>query len=115
MTLTGNILLNAYSIAVLLYILVYSRLNTGRKDRAYRLFMSAVYFMFAMLVSDVMGRFDGRPGTFYEPVNRIGNFLDFILNPVVPSIWILYVISQTGYSRKWFNRVKIFLIGIFVA
>jgi diguanylate cyclase (GGDEF)-like protein len=114
-TLTGNILLNAYSIAVLLYILVYSGLNTGRKDRSYRLFMSAVYFMIAMLVSDIMGRFDGRPGTFYEPVNRIGNFLDFILNPIVPSIWILYVISQTGYSRKWFNRVKIFLIGIFTA
>ncbi len=115
MTLTGNILLNAYSVAVLLYILVYSSMNTGRKDRAYRLFMSTVYVMFVMLLADTMGRFDGRPGTIYEPVNHIGNFLNFILNPVIPSIWILYVISQTGYAKKWFNRVIVFLTGICVA
>lgn len=115
MTLTGNLLLNAYSMAVLAYIMVYSRMNTGKKDVAYRLFMSTVQVMFAMLLVDAFGRFDGRPGTLYEPLNRIGNFLNFILNPIVPSIWILYVIRQTGYSRKLMRLFQYLLGGLVFA
>lgn len=114
MTLAGNLLLNFYSIAVLVYIMVYSRMNTGRKDRSYRLFMDAVYILFIMLIADCMGRLDGRPDTWFAPLNQAGNFLTYLLNPVIAMVWLLYVHAQTGRTRLQTRRLQHVLIGIFV-
>ncbi len=114
MTLAGNLMLNLYSMAVLVYIMVYSRMNTGRKDRSYRLFMDAVYVLFIMLIADSMGRLDGRPETWFAPLNQAGNFLTFILNPLVAMVWLLYVHAQTGRTRAQTRRLQQILVGVFV-
>jgi diguanylate cyclase (GGDEF)-like protein len=47
-----------------------------------------------MLVMDICSRFDGNPNSIYPFINHLGNFLIFLLNTILPSLWLLYVHDQ---------------------
>ena len=70
-----------------------------------KLFVTLVLTVCLMLIIDILGRFDGRPETIYPLLNYIGNFLVYLLNPVLPSIWILYVHHQIFHEEKIQMRV----------
>jgi diguanylate cyclase (GGDEF)-like protein len=47
-----------------------------------------------------MGRFDGRPDTIYPLLNRVGNFLEFILSPVPTALWVVYAHARIHQDEK---------------
>ena len=59
-----------------------------------------------MLVVDIFSRFDGNPGTIYPVINHIGNFLIYMFNPIIPSLWFLYAYNQVFQEeRKMMQRL----------
>lgn len=53
-----------------------------------------------MLFLDSISRLDGYPDTILPIFNYWGNLLLFLLNPVVSSLWILYVFYYKKHSQK---------------
>jgi diguanylate cyclase (GGDEF)-like protein len=43
-----------------------------------------------MLIVDTLGRFDGLAESFYPIFNRVGNFVVFALQPIIPATWVMY-------------------------
>jgi len=106
MTLSDNIVINGFSIAILILVLIYYERNGDKASRHTRLFLAMLKLGIVMMVVDSLGRFDGNPDTIYPMINNIGNFLLFVLAPVLPSVWLYYVyyyISPDGKATKFIN------------
>jgi diguanylate cyclase (GGDEF)-like protein len=62
-----------------------------------------------MLVVDIFSRFDGKPGSIYPVINHLANFLIFLLNPILSSLWLLYAHYQVFHkerkTRQWLYLV----------
>ncbi len=100
MGLAGNITINLYSVAILLILFIQARKKTGRKMLADKLFFYIIYVTTLLLITDTMGRFDGRPGTIYPLLNRIGNFCVFTLSPVPTALWVVYAHARIHQDEK---------------
>lgn len=107
MSLQSNIIINSFSILLLSIILVHSYLNVEKNTLQNRLFILLVQLTMLILVFDIFGRFDGNPDTIFPLLNHLGNFLIFLLSPVLPSIWIMYVYFQIFRNEK--KALKLFL------
>jgi len=97
---TFSLILNTYSIILLSIVCLHSLKQTERESLQYRLYMMMLQITILMLVVDILSRFDGRPDTIYPIINHFGNFLIFLFNPILPSLWLLYVHYQVFYSKK---------------
>ncbi len=91
MTLLDNITINVFSIIILLFITIYYEINGEKGSQHSKIFMTILRMAIIILIADSLGRFDGSPGTYFVAVNHIGNFVLFLLSPVIPSLWLLYV------------------------
>lgn len=91
MSLANNVILDVYSVALLCIISFHSMAHTEVKSLQYKLYMWMLNTTILMLPVDILSRFDGNPGTIYPILNHTGNFLVFLLSPVLPSLWLLYV------------------------
>jgi len=58
-----------------------------------------------MLVIDILSRFDGYSSYIYLAFNHIGNFLIFLMSPVIPSLWVAYVHFQVFNDEKRIKRL----------
>ena len=105
MGLVGNIVINLYSMAILMVLYMQARKKTGRNTMQDRLFQWILQITALMLVMDTLGRFDGRPDTMYPLLNRAGNFLVFLFNPVLPALWLMYVHAQAYQENKRTKRL----------
>mgnify|MGYP000988316462 CR=1 FL=1 len=94
MTLSGYFTINLYSIAILAIIFIQMLRSSDKYLLPQKLFMWVLLVTAVMLVMDILSRFDGHPGTLYEAANHIGNFMIFLLSPILPSIWLLYTHSR---------------------
>ncbi|MDD3137914.1 MAG: diguanylate cyclase, partial [Lachnospiraceae bacterium] len=112
MNLTGNIVLNAYSILLLVIIYVLSLKQEEKESLQNKVYIYMVKSTMLLLIVDVMGRFDGKPDTIYFFINHIGNYLVFILNLSVPSFWLLYVYLQMKGKEANTKRLIGGLVGI---
>jgi diguanylate cyclase (GGDEF)-like protein len=65
-----------------------------------KLYQKTVQITLLMLVVDIFSRFDGNPGTAYSAINHTANFLIFLLSPLVPSLWLLYVHFHVFHEEK---------------
>jgi diguanylate cyclase (GGDEF)-like protein len=101
MGLAGNVVLDLYSIAILLVICYHATKRHQRESAQHRLYMLILWVAVSLLFIDVSGRFDGRPDTVYPLVNRVGNFLLFLLSPILPSLWLLYSHLQVFGDKPW--------------
>lgn len=100
MFFTSNFIVNIYSVMILTIIYIHSLRHSEKSSVQYRLYMKIVQLTALMLVLDICGRFDGNPGTVYPIINYFGNILLFLLNPVIPSLWILYARNQVFHEEK---------------
>jgi len=91
MSLENNIILNLYSIAVLLIIYFHASKFFERDSLSDKLYMLILYVTMLLLAVDILSRFDGNSSMIYPVFNQIGNFLSFFLSPVLPSLWVAYV------------------------
>lgn len=92
--LSGNLIINVYSIILLIVIFVHVKKLILMEFIQDRLFIIILFCAFLLLVLDILSRFDGRPNTIFPVINALGNFLIFLFNPVLPSLWIAYVHFQ---------------------
>jgi len=111
MSLITNILFNAYSLIILILISLQFSNNYSKESLRNKLFKSIVNFTMIMLIVDTLGRFDGHTGTIYVLLNHFGNFTIFLLNLVVPCLWLIYVCNEI-YPKKNVRVLFKFLILI---
>lgn len=112
MSFAGNLIISTYSIALLIFILLHALEQTEKKSLQNRLFMRMIQVTMAMLVVDIFSRFDGHPGTIYPVLNYLGNFLIYLLNPILPSLWLLYAHFQVFHNEKKMWRLMYPLLAI---
>ncbi len=105
MTITGNLLLNLYSIVILFVIGVHQSRIRHMTDPGDRLYYAIIRINMVMLVADILGRLDGTAHPLYPVLNSTGNFLTYLLNPVMPIIWFLYVHYQIKPSSLHLKRL----------
>ncbi len=98
---------------ILLLVLFY---HSNKQDRneilQYKIFIAMLWVTILMLCVDILSRFDGEVGVFYPMINQIGNFLIFVLNPVLPSLWLLYAYSIVFPKKRIDIRLLAFVLGI---
>jgi len=95
MNIANNLVINIYSIVFLIIIIYVHALKQNDKGiLQHKLYRMMLWLTIVMLVLDIFSRFDGKPDTIYPIINYFGNFLIYLLNPVLPSLWILYVHDQ---------------------
>jgi diguanylate cyclase (GGDEF)-like protein len=110
----GNMLLNIYSMALLI-LLLYKSETQGAKDvRHNRLYIRMLWLTGILLVVDMMGRMDGYPDTLLPLLNRTGNFLLFLLSPVAPTVWLMYIHARLGkpVDRRYYSRLLLPLCAV---
>lgn len=89
-----NLCLCIFSTVILLAIRISSRRIGDNETFNNRLYMIFLYTTIYLLAADLLSRFDGMAEAYYPVLNSIGNFIVFLLNPVLPIMWILYVHNQ---------------------
>ena len=105
MDLTYNIIINIYSIALLIIICHNSLKHDEKESLQHKLYMLILKTTILMLMVDIFSRFDGKPCTIYPFINRVGNFMIFLLNSILPSLWLLYVHVQVFQDEKETKRL----------
>jgi len=115
MNLIINSVINIYSILLLIVIYIQT-LNKGEKRTLpHQLFILMVQVTMLLLFFDIFGRFDGQPGTIYPLLNSAGNFIIFLLQPVLPSLWFLYAYHQIYNNKEKLKRTYIPLLCLNLA
>lgn len=103
MHLVFNTILDLNAIVFLIIIAAFARSSLTGKTFHDRIFLFMIYVSILMLSLDIFSRFDGNAGTVYPMLNHLSNMLIFLLNPVFPSLWVLYVsclISSDGRPSR---------------
>jgi len=95
-----NAILNIFSLLLLYILFVYSIKRLDKNSFQQQIYVAMLLCTALLLILDILGRFDGNPDTLYSPINRVSNFLLFILNPLLPSMWFLYVHYQLYHDKK---------------
>ncbi len=110
----GIIILNLYS-ALLLSVMIFYTYRYGEKsNQQHKLFLYMLKINFLLLIFDIFGRFDGHLGTIYPFLNTIGNFTIFLLNPVLPSLWLLYASNQADKTNKNKKSLLYFILVVII-
>ena len=109
MSLLSNIIINSYSILILLIICINSLRIFEKTSLQDQIYMMILYAAIVMLVLDVLSRLDGNAQAFYPLLNAIGNFLIFALNPVLASLWLAYVHLYVFNNEKQTRKLIYFL------
>jgi len=105
------LVINGYSFVFLVMLVLFTVKNRENKTRQQRLFRFILLFLMVLLVSDTLSRL---PIT--GPVSRFvviaGNFLIFLLDPLMIFVWTLYAGTWCGvdltHKRHWFIPFWIF-------
>lgn len=103
MNLISNIIINVYSIILLIIVYIHSIKNSEKESLQYKIYMKILLVTMLMLVIDIFSRFDGKTNMIYPVINYFGNFLIFLLSPILPSLWLLYVhyqVFEEGKKRR---------------
>lgn len=100
MSLENNIILNLYSVGILLIIYFHALKFFEKDSLSDKLYMAVLYITMFLLGVDSLGRFDGNTAAFYPVFNQIGNFLTFLLCPAIPSLWVAYVHFQVFHDER---------------
>lgn len=105
MSLGNNIILNMYSIAIILIIYFHALKFFEKDSLPDRLYMLILYITILMLGMDILSRFDGNTSIIYPVFNTIGNFALFLMSPVLPSLWVAYVHFQVFREERKTRRL----------
>ncbi|MDD2258900.1 MAG: GGDEF domain-containing protein [Bacilli bacterium] len=116
MSLETALLLNLYSVIILVVILYNLYRKYGINDRITKIFLYMIYITIAMLIFDGLGRFDGLSRPYFVYFNKIGNTISFILNSVLPSLYFLFIleiVSINKIKKRIFLSIAVFIFLIF--
>lgn len=112
MSLMNNIIINIYSILILL--VIYHQNNKFEDDKKFnnRIFRTMMQATFILLFLDTISRLDGNVDSLYPVLNQIGNFLLFMFSPLLASLYLLYVHNQLFNHEE--NTKKLFKPLLFI-
>jgi diguanylate cyclase (GGDEF)-like protein len=105
MPLAHTLMLNSYSLIILAVILLSSNRLIDRRFLQNRLFILLLLIVMFLLPVDVFARLDGVRSPLFPVLNQVGNFLLYLINPIVPSIWMLYVYNQIHQDDQETRRL----------
>lgn len=105
MSLETNVILNIYSIVILVTICFHGLKMIEKDSLSDKLYILILYTTIFMLVMDILSRFDGNTSIIYRAFNHIGNFIIFLMSPVLPSLWVAYVHFQVFRDERRIKRV----------
>lgn len=117
MTLIYSSTMNLYALTILIIIAFHAHRFRERNKAEHSIFIKLIYMAMFLLVVDVASRFDGRPGTWFESVNQVGNFIMFLVSPVYPLMWLQYLKTQVILKEAESTRIKhlsLTLLGIHI-
>lgn len=109
MGLQANVIINGYSLLLLIAMYIHSKKNSDEKSELNRIFLMMIRILFVLLFFDAMSRCDGYILSFFPLFNQIGNFMVFVMNPILPLFWFYYVYIYIWEENA--NRQKIFING----
>ena len=112
MSLENNLILNFYSIIVLVAILLQSVKNGNRELLQNKVFLLMLKSVIVLLIFDVFSRFDGHVNMFYPLLNQLGNFFIFGFSLVLPSLFLIYVHCQIFPKEEKTRKLYIPLIAL---
>jgi len=111
MVQTENIIFNIYSIVIIFIIYFFASKFFKRNSMADKLYMQILNVTVILLTVDILSRFDGKSSIIHIMLNHSGNFFLFLLSPVLPSLWVVYVHFQIFQDEK---RTKKLLLPLCV-
>ena len=100
MNFTSNLIINIYSIVLLIIVWIHSLKHSEKDSLQNKLYRMILQVVVLMLVVDIFSRLDGNPDTVYPIFNYFGNFLIYLLSPILPSLWLLYTHHQVFDEEK---------------
>lgn len=112
MGLACNLIMNTISIAIIIIIFAHCSKRDKVVTLQSKIYMIMLLVTILLLVLDIFSRFDGNPYTIYPFLNHIGNFLVFMLNPVLPSLWLLYVHVRVYQEKDKTKRLLYLLLAV---
>lgn len=112
MTLSQNIIINLNLIIILILIYIQVLRHAGKTYYHNTLFLKILRITFIMLIVDILARFDGHPNTIFPLINQIGNFLLFIMTPILPSIWLGYAHFQIFKDQSRTKKLLMPLLSL---
>lgn len=101
---------------IILVIIYFQSINNPEKEFLnHKIFITMVKILFIMLAIDILSRFDGRADTIYYYINHFANFMIFILSPILPSFWLLYVHYQFFQNELRIKKIiyPLILLNLF--
>jgi diguanylate cyclase (GGDEF)-like protein len=110
MSLLYNIIIDLYSIMLLIIICISTSKQDDKMSLQYKIYQWVLHITILMLVGDILSRFDGKPDTVFLYINYFGNFVSFLLGPILPSLWLLYVYEQVFQIERIARRISIPLV-----
>ncbi len=112
MRLIDNLILNGFSVLLLTILLAYSLQSSAERALRQRLYIRTLLCTIALLILDYFSRFDGHLGTVYPLINQVCNFLLFLLNPVLPSIWLAYADILIYHDERRVKKLFLPLLAL---
>ena len=97
---------------LLIILLRHSLKHTKNESLHNKLYIMMLQITTLMLFMDIFGRFDGLSGTIFPVLNHFGNLMLFLLSPILPSLWLLYVHCQVSHEESIARRRLYPLIAI---
>ena len=110
----STLYLNMYSILILGIVLFNLYKKYGINNKVTKLFVAMIFVTIIMLFFDSLGRFDGMEKPYYIYLNKIGNTVSFMLNPVLVTFWMMFVLEIVSISKAKQNIIKYILFFMFV-
>lgn len=110
MNLTGNIILDIFSIIILIILSTHLLRHAHKMTLSYNLYIFIMLVTVFLLVVDILSRFDGNPGTIFPILNITGNFLVFLFGLTLPSLWLLYAHEKIYHNEDKLRRLVLPLI-----
>ncbi|HHX79233.1 MAG TPA: hypothetical protein GX695_05760, partial [Acholeplasmataceae bacterium] len=102
----STLYLNMYSILILGIVLFNLYKKYGINNKVTKLFVTMIFVTIIMLFFDSLGRFDGMEKPYYIYLNKIGNTVSFMLNPVLVCFWMMFVLEIVSISKAKQNIIK---------
>lgn len=100
MNIACNVFINTFSAILLFVVYIYLKKYSDTSSSQNKLFIWLINITIMTLFIESLGRLDGSPGTVVEVINRVGNFLLFLVSPWVSSIWVMYIYHYLHQTEK---------------
>lgn len=113
LTNRSDIMIGLYSIIILVIFLFYTYKYKYQRTNEQTLFKHLIITNIIMIVIDSMARTDGLEYPYFPIINQIGNYLLYILTPLLPLVFVLYVNYKVHLSNKKLKESIMVLVLMF--